>query len=76
MIKRDGIYLLEAEEKENLPTETDPILANGAPVREGDKYYVGDTGEVGIFVNGKWTAPEDIWKDTEEDTQEDTQEGE
>ena len=58
MIKRDGIYLLEAEEKENLPTETDPILAHGAPVREGDKYYVGDTGEVGIFVNGKWTSPE------------------
>jgi len=56
MVKRDGIYYLENSEKTNLPTETDPSLASNA-VREGEKYYVADTGEVGVFLNGRWVSP-------------------
>ncbi|MBP5304699.1 MAG: hypothetical protein J6Z02_02515 [Lachnospiraceae bacterium] len=67
MVKKDGTYYLKEAEKNSLPTETDPIAANGAPVKEGDTYYVADTGEVGVFLDGEWVHPEDT---------EETQEGE
>lgn len=59
MIKKDDTYYLTSAEKNSLPTETDPILAKGAPVREGDKYYISNTGEVGVFLSGEWTYPEE-----------------
>lgn len=59
MVKKDGTYYLKEAEKNSLPTETDPIAAKGAPVKEGDTYYVADTGEVGVFLDGEWVYPND-----------------
>lgn len=70
MVKKNGTFYLKAAEKDNLPKETDPIVAKGFPVEEGDTYYVADTGEVGVFLGGEWVYPEET-EETEE-----TQEGE
>lgn len=55
MIKKDGTFYLKNSEKENLPTEIDPSITS-LPVAEGDTYYVGDTGEIGVFLDGEWVT--------------------
>jgi len=55
MIKIKDTFYLEESEKSNLPTSSDPTESS-LVVNPGDKYFVGDTFEVGIFLNGKWVT--------------------
>lgn len=55
MIKIGDTFYLKAAEKSNLPTETNPTEST-LVVRAGDKYFIADTFEVGVFLDGEWTT--------------------
>lgn len=50
----DTFYLKDAE-KSNLPTSSDPTESSLVAM-PGDKYFVVDTFEVGVFLDGEWNT--------------------
>lgn len=58
MIKVGDTFYLKAAEKSNLPTETDPSESS-LIVSPGDKYFIADTFEIGVFLDGEWVTKSD-----------------
>lgn len=58
MIKKGDTFYLKNSEKANLPTESDPTETSFI-VKPGDKYFIADTFEIGIFLDGEWVTKSD-----------------